>query len=103
MMSDRWADYLISHVRYADGRIAKVLAWSDLGAMIGHGRQMDRHRMLELLRQGTTFVTITRVDADALHWRQAEEVRLVKVDGDEFIRVGPRPGQGDHLGELSRF
>lgn len=102
-ISEPWADFLISHVRYADGRIDKVLAWTDLGATIAGGRQLHRDTVLDLLHQGSTFLTINRLEADARQWRPEAAVQLIAIDGCEFIRVDANSEHCDHLGELSSF
>lgn len=102
-MTDPWADYLISHVRYEDAQIVKVLAWEDRGATITAGRQLARDQVLELLRQGSTLLTINRVAERAGQWRPEAIVRLVRVDGSEYIRTDAVTGQRDHLGQLSEF
>lgn len=102
-MNDRWADCLISHVRYDDARIVKVLAWEDHGSSIAGGRQLTRDQVLELLREGNTVLTISRLERQGPHWRPEAFVHLVSVDGSDYIRTDAVADERDHLGELAAF
>lgn len=102
-MTDRWADYLISHVRYQDAQVLKVLAWEDQGHAIAGGRQLNRKQVLELLGEGNTVLTIHRVEDDPKSWRPEAFVRIVSVDGTDYIRTDAVAAQQDHLGKLAGF
>lgn len=102
-MATKWADYLISAVRYnASGtHIDAVRVHADNGSSVGPGSTMTRSRVVTLLQTGSTFCTIFKSADD--QWRRGADVRVVDIDGEKFIKTQPDRTKQDNLGELPRF
>ena len=102
-MATKWADYLISAVRYnaSGSHIDKVRAHPDNGDSIGSGSDMARSRVVTLLESGWTFCTILK-SADG-KWRRGADIRVVIIEGEKFIKTEPDRTKKDNLGELPRF
>lgn len=103
MATDKWADWLISAVRYnaAETHIDKVRAHVDTGDSVGSPGEMMRTRVVELLDEGTTFVTI--VKGEDGKWKRGALVQTIKVSGAIYIRTDADSTASDNLGSLPRF
>ncbi len=104
-MTDKWADYLISKVRYneADTHIINVLVHPDQGDSVGTGIQETRQQVVDLLAGGTTFATIYKKTDHSSKWTRGAEVQIVTVDGIKYIRTDADQTKRDNLGSLPRF
>jgi hypothetical protein len=102
-MADKWADYLISMVRYNEGEthIVKVLAHADDGDAVGTGHQTTRATVVERLKAGYTFVTLYKNNAG--NYNRGAEVRIVRIEGVDYIRTDADATKKDNLGSLPRF
>jgi hypothetical protein len=98
----KWADYGISKVRYNEKHqhIVKVKARVDNGDSIGPPTEMTRETVVKKLKDGETFVTIPLKDGK---FTKGEDVRIVKVNGVEYIRTDQNQKESDNLGELPEF
>jgi len=96
-MTDKWADYLISKVRYNDREthITKVLSHNDDGDTFGTSYETSRARVIEVLKAGYTFVTIYK-NASGKYDRGAE-VRVVRIEGIDYIRTDADATKKDNL------
>jgi len=102
-VADKWADYLISMVQYNVGEthIVKVLAHTDDGDTVGVGYEETRARVVQLVKTGYTFVTIYKNDAGK--YDRGAEVRIVRIEGSDYIRTDADATKKDNLGSLPRF
>jgi len=102
-MRERWADYLISAVRYnaAETHIEEVRVHDDLGDTVGPPLMIKRTTVVERLEGGYTFVTIVKSSDGS--WRKGARVRVVTVRGTKFIRTDADRTAEDNLGNLPRF
>jgi hypothetical protein len=102
-MTDKWADYLISAVRYnsADTHIDSVRVHQDKGDTVGTGSDESRATIVAALQMGTTFVTIFMNAAGT--WDKGAEVRTVHIDGVNYIRTDADRTKRDNLDRLPRF
>ena len=103
-MATKWADYLISAVRYNyDGsHIDQVRSHPDNGATVGAGTEVTRAQVVRLLESGSTFVTITW-SPTSNSWNRGAEVRVVTISGEKFIRTDRDATKRDNLGQLPTF
>jgi hypothetical protein len=102
-MADKWADYLISAVRYnaQETHIDKVRAHPDNGESVGSGTAVERLTVVSRLDDGYTVVTIYKGSDDK--WRRGATVRKVIIDGNSYIRTDADKTKADNLGNLPRF
>jgi Protein of unknown function (DUF3892) len=102
-MTDKWADYLISAVRYdsAGGHIDEVQVRKDEGEKIGSPSTWKRSDVVAGLVGNYTFVTI--VTNQAGRWDPGAEVAVVTVRGTKYIRTDADATAEDNLGSLPTF
>ena len=102
-MADKWADYLISAVRYnaAETHIEKVRVHVDKGDKIGSASDWARSEVITRLEAGYSFVTIVLGSNDK--WQLGATVQIVVIHGEKFIRTDADRTKEDNLGSLPRF
>ena len=101
---NKWADYLISAVRYEPGSNNRIITYfkvhEDIGNSIGESRTWTKDELLDALIQGKTFITV-RKDENS-NWIRGEEVALSSFK-EIFVRSDFRNVPGDHLNNVSEF
>lgn len=98
----KWADYLVSAVRY-DGnkeRIEQVKVHEDKGDSVGTVKVWTRAQVVSAIGQGMTCCTILQ---SGDQWRRGEDIHVVVVGGEKFIRTDANSVKRDNLGELPEF
>lgn len=102
-MSNKWADYGISQVRYDSERthIVKVMVHVDDGETIGRGEEWTRSQVVSTIESGKTFVTILRGSDNK--WNKGQPVRIIKVNGVKYIRTDENNKAADNLENLPEF
>lgn len=97
----RWADYLISEVKYdfKHQRIEKVKRHLDRGDGIPHPNIINRAIMVNDLIKGKKYKTIYRNEKG--EWSPGNDVMF--VEGSGIITVDPNKTDHDFLGELPEF
>ena len=100
---EKWADYLISAVRYnpEHTRIIKVREHEDLGDKVGQATEVTRQEVISKIKQGKKYMTIFRTKDGK--WKRGEEVHILTIDGEEFIRTDANKIKADNLGNLPEF
>lgn len=99
----KWADYLVSAVRYnhQETHIDMVRSHEDKGDSVGAAVDTPRSTVVSRLASGSTFATITK-STDG-KWQRGEDVRAITIDGEKYIRTDANRVKKDNLGELPRF
>lgn len=102
-MVDKWADYLISAVRSnaAGTHIDAVKLHEDKGDRVGSAVEKTRQQIVTLLEGNTTISTIFKGPDDK--WRRGADVRIVTIEGTNYIRTDADKIKADNLGNLPRF
>jgi len=98
----KWADYGISAVRYDRQRvqIIRVKVHPDKGDMLGPPNEYDRTTILDALRRGVSFVTIT---ADEGNWHKGEPVMVLTLKDSLFLRTDQDEVAHDELARVPEF
>lgn len=98
----KWADYLISAVRYntEDTHIIMVKQHIDKGDKISSSEEVARLTVVNNLNNDYSYMTIYDDDGK---WKRGEEVRIIKVGNSEFITTDPNETKKDNLGKLPKF
>lgn len=100
---NKWADYLISAVRYADqqqGYITYVKVHEDQTRKIGKGYTWNRDEIIEALTAGKSLMTIYRKETG--DWIKGLVVNLIKKNGAMFI-ADTKESNADHLSGVQRL
>jgi hypothetical protein len=84
----KWADYLISAVRSGptQARIDSVEVQSDFGCVVCETLIVTRAEVIANLKKGCTYTTIQKTTMGK--WRRGEDVCLVNVNGEDYIKAG---------------
>ncbi len=100
---NKWADYLISAVRYSDQRreyISYVKVHEDQTRKIGKGYTWNRDEIIEALTAGKTLMTIYRKETG--DWIKGMVVNLIKKN-DVVIISDNEDSEADHLSGLQKL
>jgi hypothetical protein len=100
---DKWADYCISHVRYDDSKthIAQVKVHQDLGDSLGVPSAWERADVLDSLRNEESFCTIIKGTDNK--WNRGAIIKIVTINGMDYIKTVKDSIEKDNLGELPTF
>jgi hypothetical protein len=101
-MNER-ADFYIEKVRYNKGhtRIVWVSVREDDGKRLGGAYNMVRNRIVNLMRQGKQFMTITRNEEGKYH--RGQKLAYVLVKGSVYLRTDTEEVEEDHLADIPEF
>jgi hypothetical protein len=79
----KWADYLISAIRYADETKNNLFSYlkvhQDNGIEIGAGSTWSREEVIEAMYNGKTFYTILKSNSG--EWKKGSIVSLITKNG----------------------
>lgn len=97
---EKWADYLISAVGYDlnKQRILKVKVSEDLGEKGSPPEIKERAWVISKLEDGREIITVRRNNKGEL--TRGEEVHILTVGNEKFIRTDRNHTDKDNLGEL---
>ena len=100
---EKWADYLISEVRYTPDRqrILEVKQHEEIGGSIGEASIVSREDVSSNLKKGRTYITIHSGASE--NWTIGEKIRRYTVEGEHFVRSDKNKINRDNLGMLIEF
>ena len=100
---DKWAEYLISVVRYSSDhkRILQVKQHKDIDGEVSEGAIVERDVVSSNIKKGITYMTIH--NGSSTTWKRGYMIRAFKFDGDYYIRVDKNKANRDNLGMLNEF
>lgn len=101
-MSNKWADYLISKVRYDENQnyITDLFIHKDAGDKVEAGATYSRQSVVNAIVDGTSFNTIYKENNK---WKDGDEVSVVRIDNENYLRTDSNNVKKDNLGELPEF
>jgi hypothetical protein len=99
----KWADFLISAVKYNEERthIERVRVHEDNGVNVGAPVNSSRLTGVSNIKSGYSYVTIYKTTENK--WKKGEDVRIIKVGNEEFIRTDANQTAADNLGDLPEY
>jgi len=84
---NKWADYLISAIRYEDDNLKNSIAYlkvhPDFGQEIGAGSTWTKEEVINAMYDGKTFYTILKNNTG--EWKRGAQISLVTKNGKSFI------------------
>lgn len=101
----KWADKLISAVRYNAARthITRVEVRSDLGESVGDPSVVTRADVIaDMADNRTSYKTIYK-KSDKKKWREGAAVKVVAIDGEDYLKTTADSKKVDNLGDLPTF
>jgi len=99
----KWANYGISAVRFVPGHplVDKVIAQLDLEEIFGTPSEFSRQEIIAAIKRNYTFITIfTRDDGK---WKKGHILRLVEINGTEYLKIEDDGAAADNLENLPAF
>jgi len=96
----KWADYGISRARYSGDLVEQVEVRASPGERMGDQELWTREQVVAALVLGASLVTVREVPAGG--YVRGEDVRLVTVGDELYMRTDGSGVVGDHLGDLPR-
>lgn len=98
----KWADYLISAVRYdTDRKIVKAIQHEDNEGIVGEGIEVDRATIASNIEKGKKYMTVYSGPKNT--WQMGKTINTFKVDGEYCIRIDKNKVSSDNLGDLVEF
>jgi hypothetical protein len=101
---DKWADYLVSGVKTGNDQkyVDFVECHSDFGCVVCENIILSRADLIVNMKKGVTYATVFRTPIGK--WRKGQEVHLVTVNGEEFLRTDTNTTiAADNFDELPEF
>lgn len=97
----KWADFLISGVKFNDLRthIESLEVREDLGETVGSPNMIARLKVVENIEKGITYMTIFR-NSTTNKWDAGQEVRIIVVDNQKYLRTDRDKTPKDNLDNL---
>ncbi len=98
----KWADYLISAVRYSpDHRlITEIKQIEDTEDSVGKESVVNKSVITANIKKRKTYMTIITAGSN---WKKGSKVKTFNVDGDYYIRADNNKVSRDNLGLLPEF
>lgn len=99
----KWAHFGISAVRYntEHTHLEKVLMHPDDRESIGRATEQNRVHIIAAIKKGITFVTILKSNEGK--WKKGQPVRIIMINGTEYIKTEENPKECDNLEHLPDF
>ena len=98
----KWADYVITAVKFKKEKrhIEQVQIWTDNGELANE-QTTTRSEVVRLLENGSTVVTAYKNNINK--WNRGDDINIVEVRGNKFIRTDGNSIEEDNLGNLPEF
>ena len=101
-MTPKRADFGITRVRYdEDGLIDELEVRPFDGELLQDPQLWIQVQLVGDMKKGLTFATLEHVEG--LTYRSRDEVQLVIVEGEEYVRTDRRENGTDDLADLPRL
>ena len=97
-MGERWADYLITAVKYGKNhRISSVRQHEDTGGDLGKGTIIDRDTLASNIKRGVRYATVFNTKSN---WRLGDSINCFRVGSNMSIRTDTNKVEYDLLAML---
>ena len=99
----KWADFLISEVRYSPDhkQILELKQHKDLDGSVGEAEIVTRDKVASNIKRGISYMTIHNGTSST--WKKGEKIRTFVIDGEFFIRTDKNKVDQDNLGLMNEF
>ena len=104
-MTEKWADRLISAVRYntAGTHLSMVRVHVDNGSTVGNASEQSRETVVSAIDGETTYATIYKSSDEDSRWVKGADVFGYTLDGTKYIKTVADTTKKDNLGRLPTF
>jgi hypothetical protein len=102
-MLDKWADYLVSAVKtnHNQTQIHSVEVHSDFGCVVCETLILLRADVIANIKKGCTYTTVFKTAIGK--WRKGEDVHLVNVNGEDYLRTDTKSTASDNFEHVPEF
>jgi hypothetical protein len=101
---EKWADYLISAVRYEENLNSKVISYfkihRDNGNSVGEGLTWTMEEVLDAMQRGETFLTISKVNGGK--WRKGKSFLITSTNA-LFLNTDSKKSMYNNLVTIPEF
>lgn len=99
----KWADYLISSIKTQpeSPMVEKLMVHSDFGNMVRETVISSRSEVIANIKRGVTYTTVFKTAMGK--WRKGDDVHLVNVAGQEYLRTDRELVVKDQFNEVPEF
>ncbi|MCL1090307.1 MULTISPECIES: DUF3892 domain-containing protein [Shewanella] len=99
----KWADYLISAVRYNSehSHIEQLKAHEDKDDKVVEGTTYSRQAIVDAINTGTTFLTIYKNGKG--NYDKGQKVYVINVNGTGYLKTVDNKKEDDNLENLPEF
>jgi len=99
-----WGDYAITAVRYNndDTRIKQVKRKEVEPDVLTNTKTVDRSAVVAGIESGDNYTTAIW-NEDSENWSLGDEIHVLEVNGEKFIRTDQSNTEEDNLGGLPTF
>ena len=101
---EKWADYLISAIRYEETFTRKTISHckvhSDNGDTVGPGTTWSKEEIMDAINRGQTFYTIIKDNRGK--WKKGNKVTLVKAE-NIYLNDDVEKAEEDRLASIPEF
>ncbi len=100
---DKWADYLISGVKTNPDQkhIDFIECHSDFGCVVCENIILSRIDLIANMKKGCTYATVFRTAMGK--WRKGQQINLINVNGEEFLRTDSKNTASDNFDDVPEF
>jgi hypothetical protein len=102
-MLDKWADYLVSAVKTNPNQthIHSVEVHSDFGCVVCETLIFSRADVISNMKKGCTYTTVFKTAIGK--WRKGEDVHLVNINGEDYLRTDIKSVASDNFERVPEF
>lgn len=99
----KWANYVITAVKFKGEKrhILQLKRIEDLGEKLGLSEIVSRLQIVQEIEAGKTYVTAYLQQNGK--WKRGEDVRVIVINNQKFIRTDDNGKDEDNLGNLPEF
>ena len=103
MNMDKWADYLVSGVRSNVGqtRVTVLQIHSDFGNIVSETLIISRADVISKIKSGCRYATVFKTAIGK--WRKGEDVHVVTINGEDYLRTDTKNVPSDNFDEVPEF
>ncbi len=104
MEMSRWADYLISMVKYDQSKthIVSVEVREDMGTAVSYKTEIvPRETVVQSIEHKRRYMTV--FENPNGKWSKGQKVEIVIINGEKFLKTSNDGLAKDSLGELPEF
>ncbi len=99
----KWADYLISEVRYnvEHTHISDLFVHEDEVESVGKGEINSRQEVVNNINNGVSVITIIKNSEGT--WNKGQKVSVINVNGIQYLKTIDNGREEDNLENLQEF